>query len=355
MTRRSRMLVLIGVVGLTSVAVAADAPGTDGAASGAGDLYARITDAYMHGKWDPLEKALRAPAAQMASLTAQQRLDAVYVRQALAECRPSWWKMCAATSKAMIRPKIWDRTFDVIYESGEQSGLKFKTTNRQLSVTVSWDPAALQDTSPAEGSMGKHGFTKADMANLNVWSILGHSASWVKMPPKALAAMSKSEKVRLQQYQDFRANLAGLYYGSPPARRAALVIYLAAFLPKYGSGPMGGSRRAVGSMFLAEVLADPSKWPSLRLPAKLSEDGAEEKLAVHFKFKIGPPWTIAEDKALREAIRAMARKNDRQVLQAGQVVLQNGLVFMIDEAADQPFRAKRDAWVKAQFDKAKGG
>jgi hypothetical protein len=76
---------------------------------------------------------------------------------------------------------------------------------------------------------------------------------------------------------------------------------------------------------------------------------AEEKLAVDMKFKMTrkSTWTAAEDKVFREAVRAFAAANDLGVFQTAKVALPNGQVYALLAEEDGPFRAKRDAWVKA--------
>jgi hypothetical protein len=127
-------------------------------------------------------------------------------------------------------------------------------------------------------------------------------------------------------------------------------------MEKYNQMPTVGSRKAAGALFLAEILANPAKYPSIRLPSALSEDGSEEKLAEHVRNKIEKhSWTIAEDKALREAIKSFAAANENGVLQSQKAVLPNKLAVSLDPEADKPLRSKRDAWLKLQFDKAFAG
>ena len=340
--------VLLACLAGLSAAAGAEAPKTKPAASSPGDLYDRIAGAYMKGEWDQLEKELAASPKELAALSQAQQSDVAYVRQALAECRPAWWKQCKAGRKVLIRPTVWDRTLNATYDPNGKGGIELKTVGREQTLLISWDAGNMDNPDPAE-----YGFLKGDLAGLGVWHTLGIAATWAAMPAQALANLSEKDKLRLQLYWDFRGNVTGLYYGGPPARRRGLHIYLAAYMEKYGKGPMAASRRAVASMFLTQVLSSPAKYPSLKLPDTLAAESAEEKLAVYFKFKIGRKtyWTIAEDKAFREAVKAFAA-NDKEVLQAGKVTLPNGLVYALMAEDDASLRAKRDAWVKAQFDKA---
>lgn len=314
------------------------------------ELYGRIVAAYMDGRWDDLEKALRTPTA--ARLPRDQQADVTYIRRTLVECRPPWWTACKNGQKVNLDPVVGGRPLKVTYDPTIKESLKMSFGAKEPTFTVSWPAADLDSTAP-----GEYGFLKGDLVNLGVWHTLGSASAWSTLTPQEVSKIGTDEKVKLRAslYSDFRGNVTALYYAGPPARRWGLHIYLAAYMEAYGKGPMSASRRAVASMFLTEVLKAPAKYPSLKLPDTLAAEAAEEKLAVHFKFKIGrkTAWTIAEDKAFREAMAAFAAANDRPVYDTGNVVLPNKLVYGLETEADG--RAKRDAWVKAQFDKAKTG
>jgi hypothetical protein len=196
-----------------------------------------------------------------------------------------------------------------------------------------------------------------DQNCVNVWSTLGTAQIWKGMSLHAYAKLPDAEKLPISRYMSFRSQLATLYHTTPPGRRYGLHIYFAAFYHnKWGKGPMSGTRRANCAMLLAELLADPSKYPSLKLPRSLPAKHAEMALGQHFKHAIkrGAVWTIAEDRAFREALKAFAAANGKAVEKTQQVRLPNKLVVHLDPETDnERFRAKRDAWVKERFDKAK--
>ena len=62
-------------------------------------------------------------------------------------------------------------------------------------------------------------------------------------------------------------------------------------------------------------------------------------------------WTLAEDKAFREAVKTFAAANGQKVFDSGKVTLPNNLVFALVPDEDNPYRPLRDTWLKAQFDK----
>jgi len=315
--------------------------------------YQRMADAFLASDWSELAEALKMPAGQLRLLTPGQRADVAYVRKTAAECRPAWWKAAKSTTRRSFRVTLWGRPMAVVFTPAEKSNVNVQTTQGRRTIAVSWNPSPLDSTAPAGGEMAAHGCTAGDLADLTVWQTLANAQLMTSMPLKTLSAFYNRDKEAFQRYQLFRNNLAGLYHGSPRARHAALIVDLAAFMEKYGSGPLAGSRRAVGAMLIAVVLANPSKWPSLPLPETLAPDGAEQALAVHLKMRVGKAWTIAEDRALREATAAFHRKNTKQVLASGKVILPNRLTFYLAADADAACRPRRDAWVARQFAKAR--
>ena len=342
----------IGMLMLSMAAMAASAPAAapkaEPSAAKAGDFHPRLVSAYMDGKGDELDKALAARPAELAGLTPGQRADVAYVRQAMAEARPPWWKLCKAGQKTPFQPTVWGVTLSATYDPAAKSGLEMKAGAPKPAFIFNWPAADMDSTEP-----GEYGFLKSDLMGLGIWQNMGSAAAWATLPQQALVNLSEKDTLRLGLYSDFRGNLTALYCGTPPERRWGLHIFLAAYMPQYGKGPMAASRRAAAAMFLVEVLKSPAAYPSLKLPDTLAAEGAEEKLAAHFKFKIGrrTPWTIAEDKAFREAVKTFAVANGQKVFDTGKVTLPNNLVFALMPDEDNPYRPVRDTWIKAQFDK----
>ncbi len=315
-------------------------------------LYERIANAYMTGKFDDLSQALREAPKRMGELSAEQKADVLYVRQALGECRPAWWGLCKkGQKKVRIRQKLWGRTLRTVYDPQGDGGIKVTPMRIGVDITVSWKPEDMDST-----AAGKYGYLQGDMTCVGVWSNLMLAGIYASFPMQTLARMDERGKLRFNRYSSFRSNLTTLYHSTPPARRYALHIYFASFYyDKWGSSPVSGARRAVCAMAMGEILKDPSLYPSLRLPSRLPAENAEEALGQHYKHAIkrGSTWTIAEDRRFREALKPFAAANDKAVYQSEKVTLPSKLVFAIDVDVDKPYRAKRDAWIKQQFDKAR--
>jgi len=312
------------------------------------DVYSRICQEYLDGKWDALEADLRA-VKKPAGLSASQQADIAYIRQTVAECRPPWWAQTKAGQKVAIRPVVWGQPLNLTYDPAGQGGVQVQFTGNTMSLTISWPPVEMDNPAQAE-----HGYTKGELNNLGVWANLGMAKVWSQTPPQALVGMSEADKLRLLRCQDFRGNVTGLYYGMPRARRWGEFLYLLSWLEKYAKMQTVYCRKAAGAMFLAEVAANPGKYPSLPLPKTLAAENAEEKLAEYYRKLIEKKgWTVAEDRSLREALKKFAAANDLSVYKTETVTLPNKLVVALDPAADAALRPKRDAWLKARFDEVR--
>ncbi len=230
--------------------------------------------------------------------------------------------------------------------------MKFRSNSSGTSVTMSWDHKAMDATGG-----GTHGYEKADIIAGGVWAHLARAQVWSRMSSRVLSKMSVREKLRFNRYLGYRGNLAVLYYGTPASRRFFMHIYTAAFwYDTWGKSEISGARRIVCAMVISEFLKDPSRYPSMKLPDQLDTANAEENIAKHYHgfFNRKTVWTIAEDRCLREAIKAFSLAN-RNIYKTEKATLPNKLIFAMDIKVDDTIRAKRDVWIKAQFDKAKGG
>jgi len=335
---------------IVSLCLPALAGGASATKVDAGELYSKITDAYMTGKFDELKTSLAQSIRLMRHFTAQQRVDILYVRKALAECRPKWWDACKAGKKTFIKQPIFGKTAHVAYDPEGKEGLRVKSDMGVLVAEVSWDPKSMDST-----EKGMYGFPKGDIVCGGIWSNIATARLWLSMPLKLMQKMDDRDKLQLTRYMSFRTNLAALYYTTPSSRRYFMHIYFAAFYyDNWGKGEVSGARRAVGAMIMSEILKDPSRYPSLKLPKKLDAEKAEEKLGQHYKVVChrNRPWTIAEDRQMRAAIKSFAAAANQTVFKTEKVILPNKLVFAIDAKVDETIRAKRDAWIKKQFDKA---
>lgn len=324
-------------------------------------LYNQLVDAYLHGKWAELAEAQRALSKAKGFLSAQQREEVTYVRQAAAKCRPAWWQACKSTRKTVFTPTIWNRAVPVPYEPGDKTSFQFGVKGRRVVFSVSWNPSDVESDAPAsDEALARHGCTKGDQTEVNIWRLLTHNRLLAAMPPASVIEIysrQSEQRLAFEHFKEFRAKVEILKNCSPSARRMEMVMILAGFTNRESDNVDARTRRALGHMFLAEVLADPSKWPSVRLPNRGPQKDLLRSIAMSIKTKINAKntWTIAEDRALREAAERFCRANGQNVLQTGKVVLPNRKTFMLMAQADRPFRAERIAWLRERLEATIGG
>ena len=244
---------------ICTTAFGGDLAKSEGAKSN--DLYAQISQAYLDGNWDELEKVLGDSSKEIEALSSAQQADAAYVRGVLAQCQTAWWNQCKKGKKVEIRPVVWGHTLKLWFDPAGKDAVEMKSVGAVKVLSVTWPVADMDNPEHAE-----HGYSKGDLCNLGAWNTIGIAMVWSQISAQALANRSGDDKLRLDRYQEFRGHLAGLYYGTPKARRWGLFLYLLSWMDKYSQMPTVGSRKAAGAMFLAEILANPAKYPSIPLP-----------------------------------------------------------------------------------------
>lgn len=334
------LVVPLSLLLLVSALRAADEPAS---------VYELIVQQYMTGKWEALDATIKTQAKEIGKFTPAQRQDLTYIKQSVLESRPAWWKPIKSGEKQDFRADVWGRAMNLTFDP-KGKGVETKWEGNKIQVSVTWSAGDMDNPDHAE-----HGFSKAELNHLNVFATLGMAAAWTAIPPQTFSQISTEEqKALLWQSFDFHGNVTGVYYGTPRARQWGIWLYLHSYQEKYQQMSNINARKAVAVAFLMEVLANPKKYPSIKLPDKLDSDKAEEKLAlaVHVPME-KQGWTLAEDKTIRQAIRNFTAANERVLQNGGAVTLPNGLGLLLDPKADEPLRVKRDAWFKKQFDKAK--
>ena len=235
----------------------ADEPQTNG-------LYQQIVDAYLDGKWDEVELGLLAPPEKFATLNARELEDIAYIRLAREECHPPWWNLCKVGQKVQFRPVVWGKTLNVTYVPEGQRGVQAQYHNADVSFTATWLAAEMDSPAPFE-----HGFTKGELNAVEVWAMLGTARVWSQTSGRMLAGLGEKEKLRMTRREDLRSDLTAGLLRLPQNRSRSLLVDLMSWTDKkYADLPVAGSRKAVGAMFLAEVLADPANYRYFAAAAK---------------------------------------------------------------------------------------
>jgi len=334
-----RCVILAVLAASVGILAAADVPATAPAPT-----HDALVTMYLDGKWDDLEKALAT--VKDAALPPAERAENLIIRQALAECRPPWWKTIKLGKKVPFSPRLWGRGMTATYDPAA-TNLQLSVNNGQVTATLGWPVADMDNPAQAE-----HGFTKGELLDLGIWNTLGTADAWGSIPVSEQANLDDPGKLRLGLYGDFRGDLSGVFYGSPRARRWGLWLYLAMYMDKYKDMQIVASRRAVAILLITEVVSHPEKYPTLKLPADW-KDSSESKIADKLRAVLEKTrLPLPEDKALRDALKAFATANELPAFRTNEATLPNKLKASFDPKLDEPLRTKREAWIKDTLTKA---
>jgi hypothetical protein len=364
MTPRTWVMRPMAVVALAlSAASAAAGAGTPAAQQPAGveaakqkakETYNAVVTAYMNSNWDAMNEAQKSASRYATYMTPQQRADLTYIRQTAGDYRPPWWKACKSTTPTKIRATIWGRGIVCNYLPADKPSISGQIDGQHTEVTVSWNPSYVDSTEQEKGRLAEeHGLTLGDQGEVIVWRQLGHSYITVSLPGATLLAMYKENQHLYQHLQSFLAELTSMYHCSPKARRTAMLIHGSTLHDPQGAAEASvRSCRAISALFLSIVLAEPGKWPSIKLPPSVPEDSIEKTVGAYVYSNVEPTWTLNEDRAFREALKEFFHANgERALKQKGKLILPNKMTFMLMEPDDRALEPKRDAWVKERLQK----
>jgi len=319
--------------------------------------YDKAAAAYLTSKWEELPDAQREAYRHAARLTADQRADLAYIRQTAPEFRPPWWKQCKSTVATKIRAKIWGRTIAANFKPSDNASIGGTFDGPQWKeVEVSWNPSLVDNTSPQGGGsiVEQHDLRRGDIGEVVVWRQLGRVHFMASLPVSTIRALYAENKHLVAHLEWFHASLTSMYHCSPKGRRASMLMHCSTLQDSSGSSEAYlRACRALSSLFVAIVLEDPAKWPSVQLPFTTPEAEIEKKTGAYLYANVAPGWTLAEDRALRTALMSFYRANsDGLIKNRGKVTLPNHMALMLMEPDDRPFQEKRDEWVKKQLEKA---
>lgn len=316
------------------------------------DVHSRALELYLNGKWDELSTFLNSNAGAVAKLPPPDKADVDYIRRSMLECKPAWWKQCKAGEKIHFRPLVWGHSIVAAYDAQPQTNIRLNFVNGAASAVFSWDAKEMDNPEPIK----ELPFTKGEKQGLDIWGLIGIADSDANIAPHFQLSMTDAQRAALNRFLDFRANITGTYYATPPARRLAIWLSISAWSHEYDQAPTMVSRRCVGILLVEEVLGHPEAFPSVPWPEMPPAEGAQSKMVWALQEWIrNHPLPLAEDRAFRDAVKSFAAANasEPRFRQTGQITLPNGLSIALDPAADKPLETQRDAWIIAQYAKGR--
>jgi hypothetical protein len=311
-------------------------------------LHDRIVAGYMAGQFDELMADIVTNIKEVSLLPAAQKADVEYIRKAVGECRPAWWKVVKPGAVVRFRPIVWGQTLNATFDPDEkQPEIRMTSAGGgAANLILRWPAQDMDD--PA--TVGELPFTKGENADKNLWNILGEAAGAANLSVRYQANLKEADMPVHMRYLDFRGRLASAYYTTPRARRLVIWEGISGWSHEYDKQPNRIARRTIGILFAEEVLAHPDIYTTVPRPQEPPADGAESKLVWELQEHIrSHDLSLAEDKAFREAVRAFATLNEVKVRATSKAMLPNGQAFSLDPDADKPLETLRDAWIKSQY------
>jgi hypothetical protein len=277
-----------------------------------------IINRYLTGNWTTLAADMAAREKEIAVLPEGNRADLTYISHTLAECRPAWWEQVKSGKLAQVRQMVWGRTANITFKDASAGVARADWTRQPPNSVISCPLADMDATDPITlmyigiGSNSDVNFTRADGVSVNLWGCIGAAQIMQQVDMRGMTPVQQDQFLR---YATFWQSLTSLYYGTPPARRLAMIqsaTYHA------GQLPLGINEgfRAIASEYLLEIKTHVDDYGNLGIRPESfyidpQENGAEFLLAdfVINRKMMKPGLTLAQDRAIRELARRLAETN----------------------------------------------
>jgi len=318
------------------------------------EQYEKCLNCYLYGRFRELGAEMKRVRSMMFTLPVGARKDLAYIRKVAPEHRPRWWKSCRKSSNVSFKARIWGRQFMANYEPDNMVGSqrlylrrRSRTGPVKVTIIVSWRPSWVDNPKAAKGYLAeRHEMTRGDVAEAIVWHELGHNYITKFLPSKQVWELLVDHRMLFDHLQEFYADMTTLYHSSPRARLVVMMMRLNELYGYDDAEPHTRAAHAIGSLILANVLANPDKWPSIHFPPEVPEEEVERNTLIYVYENIDPAWTLAEDKAMRDMAKKFIMVNGEKVLRSkGRIRLPNKLSFKIMTGDDHELQPKRDTWV----------
>ena len=319
---------------------------------------------YMLGDAPAFDEKVKGLRLQTMLLDPKARKHLMEMDKTMKQVRPTWWEHTTSPSNITFKAEIWGRPFTANYMPSDMLGIQAvipegritssgQTIITGLKVIVSWRPTFVNKRDKAEGELAKkHGLEIGHLGEAIVWHELGHNYITVFLPVAHVVELYQNHNILFHHLQEFYADMAAIYHGSTKARLTAMLFRLD-ILDHYDERePHTRAAHAIGSVLLADMLANPDKWPSVRFPPAVPAEQTELNTLIYIYENLDADWTIDEDFNLRNYVNTYIQRNGANILRsAGRLDLPNGQKMAIMAAQDRTFQAGRDKWVAEKLAK----
>jgi len=328
-------------------------------------LYDKVEAAYMDGDVAILREHMRLLRLKSVKLDPNHRRLVMQMDKTARGFKPEkWWDNTKSPKNTSFKAAIWGKTFTANYMPTEILGVQallpqgeydrngnFVVT--KLDVVVSWRPNYVNKPDPLKGALAeRHDLKVRHLGELIVWHELGHNYITTFLPVRTVVALYNQEAMAFTNLHEFYADMTAVYHSSPKASLAALMFRLDS-LDFYDE--MESHTRAahgIGSLLLAEFLANPDKWPNVHFPPSVPDKQVELNTLIYIYEHFDPKWSVAEDAQLRTLVNTYLKRYGRKTLTTGgKIQLPNRLHMYLMAAQDREPQEKRDKWVAEQLEK----
>lgn len=322
-------------------------------------LYDDFVTRYLAGDWEKLAGDMAAKEKEIAALPAANVADLAFVRQVVAECRPSWWDSVKSGKIKQFQQDVWKASVQVRYqpESGPRLG-ETTVTNGALTIGLSWPAGDMDSSAPMTlpetglGLQGNFGFRKADDVGSAIWALLGEAALIAQAGPDKVSTFTVAERQQFDLFAGFRKNMTAAYYGTPAMRRLMLFQSCATLSAKNDALPDRVGKRPLAAALMLEVALHRERYAHMHIEQAIGLDKAGDSHVQEgvlctpvLTMLLARKLTLPEDRQLRDLIKTLTASNPDW--RNSKISLGNNLAYDLDVAKDLPLAAARVAAISS--------
>ncbi len=323
------------------------------------EAYDKMARAYLDGEMDQIAELNKEMRRHTRYLSREQREAVKHMARKAPEYRPKWWKGTKKEEENSFKAEIWGFDFWANYVPTKELGLQAvfpkEEFNRRtgemeivdLIVLVTWKPLMVDSPKPAEGRLAReHGYTLGDIAEIIVWHELGHNYITESATTAQNIDAYQNHGKLYSKLHEYFADMTAIYHSKPKGRRIALQFRLDGldyYMPdqEHCRGSHG-----IGSIVIADMLANPDAWPSVHFPPAVPEQQVEVNTIIYIYENLSPEFTVEEDMRLQQLAYDYIKKQGVKTFKTrGELTLPNKLKYRFTFSEDRENQEQRDKWV----------
>jgi hypothetical protein len=310
----------------------------------------------MSGDWITLAADLAAKEKEIAALPAGNLADLTYIKQTVAECRPTWWDDIKKGKTNKFTQVVFKQPVNIRFQPAPEIGYKGIDANGpQPIMKLEWPNTEMDSRKPMDmseinmGGGSPHDFVHGDSINMDIWGQIGSMSCAARMGVDTMSQMSADDFLRLNRYSHFMNYVTAGYYGIPTTRRLVFFASCNALEAQLDHNDWRYTR-PIAAALLIEMRLHPEQYKSLFEPNRFYVDdnpkNYEHSQATSASNQLRAfPVTLAEDRRLREILKNLAEANTNW--EVSKIALPNKLSLDLDPEKGAQSDAERVAFLKS--------